>query len=608
MHSDEAAVPARAEPPPGPEPLTTNPAWLVSSRSFWIAAVLLTTAMFSLMPVMYNGYIAIPDEGVYSAQARALVDGGWVADRPEPDLVQNRVMDPLAPSAITEDGRIPYGRHPLFSIVLSASYTTAGKVGLVLVSVLCGSIASILIGLICRSLDPRFGIPSMALAGLSSPLLFNSYVVSAHSMGVAFASVVVLSTVKLVSSSKLAWLVPMATTAMLLPMVRTESIVLIASLAMATGLMALPVAHHMTRSRTMNFYVAVTITVFGAIGWLLDRQWAGSILGSTAGFLNNPNEALLGEQTDLLNGAWVALLQPWQFTADATPWIALDLLLILTAVLIWRVIPGFNGVAVILLALAAIGSVVAGLINTQLITGLIAAWPLAIFALVWPSRDDVRDSRILTFITTIFLALIGLVLSIYGDGGATQWGGRLFQILLPLVIPLAVLGMSNALGRTNHRQMRVATAALVVIALAYGGMGLQKIPARQDANKFLVTEVASMIQQIRGRLRVSSPDPDQLLVIISPTTPSGTTRAFWEVDLDLNIIRVPFMVLAPFLAALDADEYPNTLLLSEAPGPTLAPITAQLESEVGLTIEPAGLDSNLYLEPFIVRRSTARAD
>lgn len=581
-----------------------GPDWLVSTRSFWGAAIVLTAIMFLLTPLMYNGYIALPDEGVYSAQARALTEDGWITGRPEPGLGHNNIMDPLTPTVITEDGRIPYGRHPLFSIILAGPYAIFGKAGLVMVSVFGGVTASILIGLIGRSLDPRFGIPSMMLAGLSSPLLFNSYVVGAHSMAVALIGVIVLSTVKLLAYKTRCWLIPMAMAAALLPMLRTESVVFIAALAVATGVLAMPVMHKVSRPRATSLYIALAVTVFGSIGWLVDRQWAASILGSTTGFLSNPNQALLGEQTDLVNGAWIALLQPWQSAANATPWVALDLLLILTAVVIWRMVPRYRQIAVLLLVLAAVGSIAVGLSTTQLITGLIPAWPLVVFALIWPTRHDVQDPRTLTFIVATIIALVGLVLTIYGDGGSTQWGGRLFQILLPMLIPLSVVGMANALRRTNQGQARVATAALVVIALAYGAMSLQKISTQRDANEFLVTEVTAIVEQARSSLKPPSNNPDQLLVIISQTTPSGLTRAFWEVDLRLNIIRIPFVVLAPFLASLDTNKYPNVVLFSEATGPTLAQVATQLENEAGLTIEPLGLDTDLFLRPFMVRKST----
>ncbi len=103
-----------------------QPHWSSSIKTFWIAVGFMAVLLFSLIPLVNNDYIALPDEGAYSAQASALAHGSWWEPRPASDVDTAGYFDPVGSSAVRDELRLPYARHPLYSLTLSLFYRLGG--------------------------------------------------------------------------------------------------------------------------------------------------------------------------------------------------------------------------------------------------------------------------------------------------------------------------------------------------------------------------------------------------------------------------------------------------------------------------------------------------
>ncbi|MCZ7631299.1 MAG: hypothetical protein M5U19_20615 [Microthrixaceae bacterium] len=58
----------------------------------------------------------------------------------------------------------------------------------------------------------------------------------------------------------------------------------------------------------------------------------------------------------------------------------------------------------------------------------------------------------------------GLVATLYSNGGAAEWGGRFFHLLIPVITPAAVLGLQRGVRGFPDPPDRVLTQRLVAIA------------------------------------------------------------------------------------------------------------------------------------------------
>ena len=83
-------------------------------------------------------------------------------------------------------------KHPLYPVLLAAADRLGGVTGMVLLS-LAGTVAAAgLAAVLARRLDPALVRPDLWMVGLASPLLFDGFLVIAHTLGAALAAAAVL--------------------------------------------------------------------------------------------------------------------------------------------------------------------------------------------------------------------------------------------------------------------------------------------------------------------------------------------------------------------------------------------------------------------------------
>lgn len=567
--------------------------WLGSRTCFLASTLLLGLLMVLVLPVVYTGTIAIPDEGVYSAQAQALANGSWTQPRPAPGVispdptVQAR-LDPVGPSIVIGDERLPYGRHPLYSVLLGSFFRLMGKPGLLVFSILGGFVAAIFVGLICRHFNQNYGLPGLFLTALSSPLFFNSYIVSAHSWAVAVSSMMIFLILRLLKQWRPRDILLLSFTGFALPLFRSEGFIFASAVAVALLATAL-IQMLRNRSWAKSGQLAATSVVlgtYGLLGWKFDGAWSESLVGAIGERYTDTTALFSSLDSGWINGLWVALLQPWRNITTINLIVPFTVMLILATVLSSRLLDKRSRIPALLLVSSAATSVALLIFNDQLISGLISAWPLVLFGIIWLKGDNIEGQIRLFFLLALLLNILVMSQLIYDDGGSTQWGGRLFQVMLPILIPLTVIGIVNflsAIGEDQLKYQRLTVVLLVVISGTFGLSGLRVNGNLRSQTSIYAETISQEIRRVKSDLLSSDSTPRETVVIFNTVPATGNARVFWEKDRDLNLLNIPIELIMKIIRSADLSKY-NILVVSDAAPSGLTKIrdaiTAQRDLEV----------------------------
>lgn len=532
--------------------------WLESIRTFWVTATALFVILMTLIPLVNNGFIALPDEGVYSAQASALSNGSWEQPRPAPDVDIKGYFDPVGPSAIKGDRRIPYGRHPLYGLTLSVFYRVAGQSGMLFLSTATGLCIAILTGLIARRIRATYGVPALLLTAIGSPILFNSFIVSAHNIATMLAGALALCGLAFSERPKWWAATLMAPAAFLLPCFRSEGSIFVASVAIAFGVSSIgwPIRK---RPHFPTLLAGVIIGLFGVSGFLVDLRASRAVL-SLNNYYSNPIDTIGGAQSGPLNAAWIALAQPWSYGGDAILPLLLTVSAVLVAALSLRAFPRFQLLPLTLIGISAASAVWIHFTRLTPITGLIATMPTLLFSAFWLRCRDLKDRNVAILSLTSTISLILLLATIYGDGGAAQWGGRLIQILLPVAIPLAVIGMDNARKIVSRESGIFAGTCLAILAVALGTFSLRTNSSLRETNGSLVAGTTDAVTQFSHGKTVT---------LLARGHMDGSPRSFWNDDVQLNLLSTSFR--NSYLAVQLAEKagYDTVIFITDAPDDAL---------------------------------------
>ena len=137
-------------------------------------------------------------------------------------------------------------------------------------------------------------------------------------------------------------------------------------------------------------------------------------------------------------------------------------------------------------------------------------------------------------IVTILLSASGITLTAYTEGGATEWGGRFYAVLIPLFVPLAMLGLVHAADQLPRHARRVAVAGALVTSLSLSALALQSNAQVRENNTHFVRTTLATVHRL-----TDSPDP---LLILGGTNIGGTSRSFWDKRSEVDLIVGPSVV------------------------------------------------------------------
>lgn len=494
-------------------------------RSLWFHAALLAILLAAVAPLASNGHLVMPDEGVYLAQARQLSEGSWAEDRQSLDIDPDGDLVPYTDGGTVGEQVVRYHKHPLFPVLLTPAFKLAGMEGALAVSMIGTWCAALVAAFIARGIRPRYGVWALWFVGLASPLFFDAYIVVAHAPAAALAGLSFLGVSRALRSGTarhLAYGLPAMAGLVLL---RSEGLLFAVALAGSVGVMALGWPP-LESVRWRRIGVAVSIGMVAVVSFLTEKWWATQIVGTRVS--NSPAAQLSREAINPLSGAWASLLRPfyggWEFATLMMPLLVLGVWL---AGISLRVLPRRPLLPLVALTGATVAAVGLWVDPPWLVTGLLAVCPFIVPGLVWLGRKELRNTTIALGLVTMAITSVGIIVVNYRVGGSTEWGGRFFHILLPILIPVVLVGLDNARRALSPGQARFAVGCFVVISLCTAG-------AAVDAQRDLRASIADMVGGTVAAVEAArEAGYDDVLVVPVMRSGDGSDRYFWDQDIEV---------------------------------------------------------------------------
>lgn len=549
-------------------------------RFLWWNVLALVVLLLVLVTVLHrHEAIAHPDEGVYSAAAKALDAGSWSVERPAPDVDVLGIGSPLIDSEVRGDRMYPYTRHAAYPLVLLPAYRLGGTLGLLFVSALAMAGTATAAAFLARRIDPRYGPWTLWLVAVASPLFFDGLVVTGQSLGACAAALMALGVTRAVDDGRvrhLAYAVPAAIAAILF---RSEGVIVV--LATGAVLVAMALRPRARKIVVRDAAIGAGIGVVAVATYVLDTRIADAISG-VPGYGTNPSTIILGDRTGPINALWATLLRPFEARwAEALPLVPLVAILVLVTVLACRFLPKapiVAGAAAVAAALAAVLAIFLDRGAPNLVNGLIPAFPL-LLALVLLGTGTLASPFARRTLAVTLLASVMLVLTIYEGGGGSEWGGRFFHVLLPPLGVLIVCCLDRVRQLLDDVPARVVLVALVVVSLAWSTQIIRwNDTFRGSYHHIVETSVTE------ARAKSVEPVP---LVIIVQVGRNGSPRAFWDAGGRADVVLAQNPRALTILMAAAVERRRQVFILTDVPPRILRDMLGDRLEEPGWTIRGA---------------------
>ncbi|MFN2504210.1 MAG: hypothetical protein ABR540_08265 [Acidimicrobiales bacterium] len=505
---DRATAPAYDRPP--------GRARRIWGAPLWAHLAALSVILVLVMPLAGTSASFSADEGAAIIQAQSLSDGeGWIVPHPVPEIDPEGRNYPLELSAEGDKGVAPFGKHPLYALLLAGADRLGGHVAMVLLSILGTVAAAGLAGAHARRIGPGLDRPAIWVVGLASPLLFDGYLVMGHTLAAALVAAAALAALTAVERRR-----PLAALAVLVfvtlaVLLRTEAFVLGIALAVAAASTAL------RRPRWPGLLVAATALAAAGGGRLLEGLWGRSLVGAASG--TNASGAVGGESflADKINAFALTWLRPGYGENGAVVEIALVIMAMAIVLAVWalRRDPGGRNGAVVLAAIAALSAVVAlAAAPKNLVPGFLVAFPIGLAGLASLRTATLRTlaARVLTITFVLFAA--GVIATQYDRGGSGEWGGRYFALGIPLLVPVVLLALRESAEGVARRSRQALAAGLAVCSLSMAVMSVVSIRSTHVFTDRLMTSI-DQVSRNTGEER-------PLLVTTSPLMPRLAWKTF----------------------------------------------------------------------------------
>lgn len=442
----------RADQPTAPAPRRFGP--------LWAHLVALAVVLVVLLPVIGTSASFSADEGAAIVQAKSLAAGhGWLVAHPVPQVDPTGAAYPLELSGRGPKGTAPFVKHPLYAVLLAGADRLGGVAAMVLLSILGTVAAAGLAALLARRLDPVLALPTLWVVGVGSPLLFDGYLVIAHTLGAAGAAGAVLAAAVAVERRS-RW-----AAALVLPAVAGAVLMRTEAAFLGLGLAVAAVTLLRWHDRVVVAMVAAA-SVGGVLGArLVERVWIASVLGGA----NGGTGAVAPATTKgFVGDRWQGFVLTWLRPSYAAPRIVDLCLVLMAAALVLaaynarRRRPGVGACAAVAGAAALVALAVA---PTNLVPGLLVACPLIAAGLALVGRDTLASptARLAAVTSVVFVAAV--LATQYATGGSGEWGGRYFALALPVALPVLVLAMRRRGPRPLLAGLLVCSVVMSVMAV-----------------------------------------------------------------------------------------------------------------------------------------------
>jgi hypothetical protein len=445
--------------------------WLLP---LWAHAAALAAVLMALVAVTGTGSSFSADEGAAIVQARHLAKGqGWVVDHPLPQADPTGRNYPLELSTRGPRGTAPFVKHPLYALLLAGADRLGGITAMVLLSVAGTVVAAALGGALAARLGAGLTRPALWVVGLASPLLFDGYLVIAHTLAAALATAAVVSALRALEgrpppAAAAAAGACVAAAALL----RNEAAFWGLGLGVVAGALAL--RRRSGRGAALAVAVAAPVAALGAhVG---EQAWIDEILSGHAVPLGGASLSTTG----LLGGRLRSLALTWLRPCYPGHSVAGVLLMVMLAAVVVGVVaarrrPARSDVAVVGAVAAGAAAGALAVAPANVVPGLLAAFPLAAAGLAALDTKVVQPLAGRLAVGSFALFALAVAATQYPTGGSGEWGGRYFALGLPVLVPV-LLAALGSLGSTLDRSARrVAAAGLVACSLAMTAMALSSL-------------------------------------------------------------------------------------------------------------------------------------
>lgn len=595
-----------------------------SGAALWLHTAALAAVLVALLAFVGPSSIVVPDEGLYLAQADALSEGDWSVPRQGVDVDRDGEYSRLLPESVMGDSEIPYARHAAYPVVITPAFRLGDYVGTLVVSVLGLWGAAVSAAFIARRLSQGLAVPTLWIVGLGSPLLFYGYVTMGHALAAATAGAAFLGITRWLDDRAWSGLVLGVPALGLTVLLRSEGMIFALGVAGAVGLLSLA-ARGTRRFDLRSFLTAVLLGCVVVGTYLLDTRITHAVTG-TDGYGVNPGAIAMRDSADPVSGSWVSLLRPFAGSwSSGALWVSIAGLALVAASVVLRARSRTTGgrggsspqgtgrhlvqrdtttlgtaprstLAIMLLLVGATAAVGMLVDPPWLVTGLFAAFPLLGAGLIQLRRTDLsppaaaespapsvpREPSVLLnrIVLTTLITSAGLVATLYGNGGAAEWGGRFFHLLIPVVAPAAVLGLERGLHVLPDSQGRILSQRHIAMACALGITAALSISAlRVQAG--IRAEATDTVDGAMGYAGEQSPG-EPPLVIVANVSPGGNSRAFWRpTDSTEVLTTIGLERLAPALRRAAELGRDRVIVVTDA-------TTAELDDEVGEVLAASG--------------------
>jgi hypothetical protein len=450
----------------------------------------LTLLVLAFVAVTRPAVARTSDEGVTVLQAR-LVErtGSWVYDYPLEDIDSEGEARPFPGSAVSSEGVFPYAQHPVYPMVLLVGERAMGVWALPLLSTFGAVGAALSAALIARFLAPRLERPALWVAGIASPLLYDSSLVIAHTLAACAFGFAVLLTLRMLDRGSIRPLAGGALVACLLVAAWLRSEGLIVGLAIAVGIGV--AAARLRRIRRVDILLAALVLGASAFAWASERLVVASIVGEPEGVAPRVGGSWLAARIDSFHATWLNPSYNAGEGPDAILWLAVAALA--AAVVLVRIAPQRRQ-AIIALGLVALCGYAYRLIAApaDTIPGILIAFPLAVVGVLLLTSEDLKPWSVSLVATTALVVLVTVTLTQYPDGGSVEWGGRYFAVALPAIVPVVLLPFRRLSGDPALAWARgPAMVGAVVLVVILTGIAVRDFRYSRGLAEELADRVAA---------------------------------------------------------------------------------------------------------------------
>lgn len=426
--------------------------------------------------VGFDGYFFIDEAALYG-QLEVMEGDGWTVPRPFPDRDPSAEHVPMARSDTAGDEYAPFAKHPVHVLVARAAHLAGGEIGVRMLSSLSLVVAAVAAAVLAGGNRLRRRT-AFWLTLVASPLLFDSNLVVAHTLGAAVAGALFATALRCRRSP--ASHAAVFVLALLGGLLRNELLLLVGAGAVVLGLRAL------RRRSSSDALVASTMLVGAGAAYIFEPLLVRRAIGAGAGLETAPTAGAAAR--DVVTAATRSLFEVNASAATTTGILGLvvcGVLVAVTAVLAARREPDRQLVLVVA-GLALVASVVF-LAQPHLVTGLVWAFPGLLLLIAAASGGFSLDDHIRTAALASALFAVLVAATQYSQGGGLEWGWRYVAVAIPLLTPAVaqVVAYLWRDRRTGVPGLALGAVLVASIVVQLGGLRFQRAVV-SDTDYFLV--------------------------------------------------------------------------------------------------------------------------